>query len=407
MVDSVGGHQNDVHWSWPNLEPADRGIAEKGFDCQLGVPRGGWLWMARFFDYLELTHGMPRAESEAVWHLVVPSGARAMDRESFVRAHYLLKGLAEGRALPARFPDHVFLGTPGLPAPLPAPAGKGNACLGSWEHPIRYDFFACLLRPLLEGEYRRRQCVYRKTSPVAVLAPADRSPFSARSGGRAVERFQVCNLGSGPLDLWSIKETNFLDNYQDLPGGTVYLPDECFAAANGVQLRAAVHAALACSPPHLACLAGWSLEDWGVLRARLHSERAAKAPLRPTAWRLALPRNHVVAVELTRDLLAACLAHLGAPYVPGRLLHREETYAPGYAQFREGDWAISDVDASGSGVFCCRAGTHDHQWVWKPLNKVMRGQTLITRTIDAATFFATYSPRPILRRNDDSGSDCD
>lgn len=30
------------------------------------------------------------------------------------------------------------------------------------------------------------------------------------------------------------------------------------------------------------------------------------------------------------------------------------------------------------------------QWQWKQLNKVYRGQTLITRTIDAATFQQTY-----------------
>ncbi len=84
---------------------------------------------------------------------------------------------------------------------------------------------------------------------------------------------------------------------------------------------------------------------------------------------------------------------------------------------------ISDVAPASSCTFFDRAGTHDRAWVWKPLNKaracsrdhavrvpsshpclssasqVMRGQTLITRTINAATFHATYVQEEIRPAN--------
>ena len=51
---------------------------------------------------------------------------------------------------------------------------------------------------------------------------------------------------------------------------------------------------------------------------------------------------------------------------------------------------VSDVSAAGTCAFFSHATTHDRAWVWKLLNKVCRGQTLITRTISGATFQATY-----------------
>ena len=48
------------------------------------------------------------------------------------------------------------------------------------------------------------------------------------------------------------------------------------------------------------------------------------------------------------------------------------------------------MSAAGTCAFVSHATTHDRAWVWKLLNKVCRGQTLITRTISGATFQATY-----------------
>ncbi len=159
--------------------------------------------------------------------------------------------------------------------------------------------------------------------------------------------------------------------------GGVCLGNECLQAPDGRALQEAVHAALAGNPAHLSCLSAWSSADWASLRVRLLHECAAGTGRAgaPLSWRLALPKNHVVAVKLTDEMLAGCLAHLGVQYRPGSVLHREETYSPGYCEFRAGDYAISDVAAAGSGAFFSRAGTHDRAWVWKPLNKA-RGERM-------------------------------
>ena len=102
-----------------------------------------------------------------MWHLVMPTGTRTMYKEQFVRARYILKGLSEGRALPPRFPEHVFAER----APLPVVATTFGAetagrcmvwycvlrvltwchCAGTKANPIRYDYFAYLIRPILEA----------------------------------------------------------------------------------------------------------------------------------------------------------------------------------------------------------------------------------------------------------------
>ena len=56
-------------------------------------------------------------------------------------------------------------------------------------------------------------------------------------------------------------------------------------------------------------------------------------------WRLALPKNHVVAVRLTADVLRACFAHVGLALNEHLVYYREETYKPGYCEFRVGDYA--------------------------------------------------------------------
>ena len=203
--------EHDIDWSWPPLDPADRGLAEMTFDHQIGVPRGGCLWLTRFLDFCDVRDGIPRIEAEAVWTLVVPSGIQAMNKEQFVRARYILKGLSEGRAMPPRFPEHVFGEARSL-----RPDNQLPGALGTLSNPIRYDYFAYLFRPTLEEEYRRRQTVYRKTSPVVVLCEQQRSPFSSRLGSLDVDKFLLCNMGA-QLDTWHIKETNFLENYHVLP----------------------------------------------------------------------------------------------------------------------------------------------------------------------------------------------
>jgi hypothetical protein len=150
----------------------------------------------------------------------MPSGARCMFKEQFMRARYILKGLSEGRSMPPNFPEHVCkerIPLPRVGARITDTFGAhshldayvlalvaGHSCIasvsllraGTKEQPIRYDFFAYLVRPILEAEYRTRHVIYRKTSPVAVLCGADRSPFAPRPGGTEVERFVLMNIGS-------------------------------------------------------------------------------------------------------------------------------------------------------------------------------------------------------------------
>jgi hypothetical protein len=292
-------------------------------------------------------------------------------------------------------------------------------CSGTRENPIRYDYFAYLLRPILEAEYRRRRVVYRKISPVAVLCPSDRSPFAPRPGSTVVERFKLCNIGSC-LDCWAIKESNFVENYQEVPMGAVCIHDDYIlhGSPDGENLRELVCHALggACASPRSgggAVAGGWAAADWAAVRAKLASERMRAGP--GHTWRLAVPKNHVVAVRLTDEVLRACMSglpagmsHLGVALAEGAAVFREETYAPGYAEFRVGDYAvrarasmrarccvrqkracgvvwcapsadtsralvqISDVAPASSSTFFDRAGTHDRAWVWKPLNKARR-----------------------------------
>jgi hypothetical protein len=50
-----------LDWSWPPMPAEDMAMAEIAFDKQMNVPRGGWLWMGRFMDFLEVVDGVPKS----------------------------------------------------------------------------------------------------------------------------------------------------------------------------------------------------------------------------------------------------------------------------------------------------------------------------------------------------------
>jgi hypothetical protein len=52
-----------LDWSWPPMPAEDMAMAEIAFDKQMNVPRGGWLWMGRFMDFLEVVDGVPKSAS--------------------------------------------------------------------------------------------------------------------------------------------------------------------------------------------------------------------------------------------------------------------------------------------------------------------------------------------------------
>ena len=152
-----------------------------------------------------------------------------------------------------------------------------------------------------------------------------------------------------------IKESNFVENYQQLAAGMVTIPDAMLteeSAADGQPLRELVCNALRRVKPEGEAAGevgveeeeagggeGWADADWASVRAKLASVRATSGP--GMVWRLALPKNHVVAVRLTADVLSACFSHLGLSFNDQMVYYREETYKPGYCAFRVGDYAVS------------------------------------------------------------------
>ena len=145
-----------------------------------------------------------------------------------------------------------------------------------------------------------------------------------------------------------MKESNFVENYQQLPTGTLTIPDSLLAdetPAGGDELRALVCNAVRRSSVDGGDAGGqgWADGDWSSVRAKLAALRAAAPP--GSVWRLALPKNHVVAVRLTADVLRACFAHVGLALNEHLIYYREETYKPGYCEFRVGDYAVRPYDA--------------------------------------------------------------
>lgn len=149
-----------------------------------------------------------------------------------------------------------------------------------------------------------------------------------------------------------------MDNYQELPAGPACIPDDCIlqpSAADGEALRELVCAALRgvgggrpASSGTTSGLGssgapgqGWAAADWAAVRAKLAAERTKAGP--GLVWRLALPKNHVVAVRLTEEVLRSSFANLGVALADNTTYYREETYAPGYCEFRVGDYAVRDT----------------------------------------------------------------
>jgi hypothetical protein len=150
-----------------------------------------------------------------------------------------------------------------------------------------------------------------------------------------------------------MKESNFVENYQQLPTGTLTIPDSLLAddtPSGGDELRALVCSAVRRSAGDGGDAGGqgWADGDWASVRAKLAALRAAAPP--GSVWRLALPKNHVVAVRLTADVLRACFAHVGLALNEHLVYYREETYKPGYCEFRVGDYAVRTHHA----CFTCR-----------------------------------------------------
>lgn len=106
------------------------------------------------------------------------------------------------------FPEHAF----GDRLYMSAAAAARHP--GSEAHPLRYDMFAFLFRPMLHEACKRSDFMYQKIAPTAVLFERGRSPFKARRGSLKVEEFIMCNIFASSLDTWKMKEVNFMDAYR-------------------------------------------------------------------------------------------------------------------------------------------------------------------------------------------------
>ncbi|KAK3262922.1 CBL-interacting serine/threonine-protein kinase 11 [Cymbomonas tetramitiformis] len=345
-----------------------------------GQPPDGSLRRDMFKSYMERTVGVPPVEVEAVWHLVVPNGGRTMNLEQFVRARYLVTRLFEGRTLPVRFPSQAFSETE-------MKCNMGQS-VGTKEHPFRYDTFAYLFRPLLEREYQANQVVWRKFAPVAVLCPDGTSPFSSGFAGNEKGKITVCNICTPKMEMYDMRPNNFRTSYNPPVIGDVVFSCETLDGSNTAPLQAL------CSQVDQetsSLFAKKSDDNWRELQAILRAKVEAFGG--KALWRLAIPTNTVVTFHLSVDLLKHLLAAAGVSYYGGPL-YREETFkGSGPVEFNPDDYLISDVQPA---IFTInntgRLATHDNRWIWKNTNKVFRGQTLITRTIEKDTFVSTYKP---------------
>jgi hypothetical protein len=379
------------------VDPADRAVWEMVFEHYLGIreaegdPGLDFEKYCAHFQHLErLGLGVDVSKADAVraWAYSVPGGEGGrglMSREQFVRAAHTIKCLAEGRSLP--------------PPPLPlapfrdlTPTTSPRIDFGTRDCPLPYNLFAALLRPLIVAECERKR-VYRKSTPVLVLCRVGSDPFNAcladasPAARQAASRpLRLRNL-SANLDGWSIDVDRFRDNYRDSGAAGWQVTSPCLAeATDGMPLREAIETALANSAETAGAediLCGMSTASWTQLRPLLVTEANSASAIgegEAMEWRLVLPRNHVVAVKLTHDVLASRMELLNLKYSPDQELFREETYCSSVS-FRAGDYAVSDVAAAGPGG----AG-----WVYKAMSTAKRGQRHITRTIGSSVFDSTY-----------------
>lgn len=185
------------------------------------------------------------------------------------------------------------------------------------------------------------------------------------------------------LDSYGVKESNFQDAYSPSAADDP-VPAEALDATDGAcsSLKAALSSAFGTPHGSLA----WPDAHWAALRAFMRSERAASVAA-PKAWHFAKPNSHVVAVCLTEEVVRRAMNLLRITCRP--VLFREETHSPS-VPFRVGDYLVGDVTPAASNVLFSPCVTHDQRWAWKQGNKIKRGQTLLTRTIDAKTFRSTF-----------------
>ncbi|KAK3278033.1 hypothetical protein CYMTET_14000 [Cymbomonas tetramitiformis] len=199
-------------------------------------------------------------------------------------------------------------------------------------------------------------------------------------------RHRICNFVTESQETWSVKSENFQENYgiASEDGSELTLSDEMLEG-DPVVLQDFLQNVLKARNSKKLNELGSSV-DWGRLQQVLLDQKKKLSP--QGQWRVAFSQGMVIGIELTPELLKETLEANLIPYDGREELFREETFHPAYS-FKPGDFLASDV-ASAQDQPSSTAITPARRWVWKRTNKVVNGQTLITRTVERASFLATY-----------------
>lgn len=181
--------------------------------------------------------------------------------------------------------------------------------IGTRANPVPYSTFSRIFHRAIEDEYRQHGHLHAKWAPVLVLPLCDRREWTLYPQEKKM--YRLCNICAEYADFWTTNEANLEDNYYLLPGA---LPNQWLDVTGGAAEEPAtdgsilidrkVRAALAWMGTHMSPRAEkvWRSVDWPKVKAHLAFEKQ-HLRLGHMEWWIAFPRNHVIALRLTKDVL--------------------------------------------------------------------------------------------------------
>eukprot|EP00658_Telonema_sp_P-2_P068576 TRINITY_DN5750_c0_g1_i1.p1 TRINITY_DN5750_c0_g1~~TRINITY_DN5750_c0_g1_i1.p1 ORF type:complete len:1754 (+),score=443.48 TRINITY_DN5750_c0_g1_i1:220-5481(+) len=278
---------------------------------------------------------------------------------------------------------------------LRIPKSNDGQLIGQRPCPLSYKLFERLFRPPLEHlefvreEFKKSATLYEKWAPVTVL-----------KGDTPGSKWRICNVTTADTDCWNISDEDLWANYTLLEDE---IPPEMLSGEdNGVQICDLLQKHFQGDEKQLASEISWSHFQ---LTLKFERERLGV----DHNWRVALPRNIVVAMPLTQKLLQFCTANLQAsrpslanrlvwqhkPVTKANVYYRQETWGGEGAQpFKIGDFIVADVvpmqeNTWPEGVQQKDIMIMNERYAWKRL-KMDEGGGRITRTMSDSIFSRTY-----------------
>ena len=144
--------------------------------------------------------------------------------------------------------------------------------MGSKESPISYKMFSDMFHPVLQAN---SHMLHQKWAPCLVLPPASHDPDT---------RFTICNVTTVDSDTWRITDESLAENYELVNEAVV--PAECEPEALCKLLE-----------PFMAGHEDVTQDiNWYNLKTTLNMENKEN---QESLWRVARPKNMVVAVPVT------------------------------------------------------------------------------------------------------------